>query len=88
MTLATLVLWVVLPAFALSLLLTSVRVARGPSLPDRIVALDLLGTLAIGVVAVLSIAYGKSVYLDVALVVALLSFLATVAFAVYLERSR
>ena len=88
MTLATLVLWVVLPAFALSLLLTSVRVARGPSLPDRIVALDLLGTLGIGVVAVLSIAYGKSVYLDVALVVALLSFLATVAFAVYLERSR
>lgn len=88
MTLAALVLWVVLPAFALSLLLTSVRVARGPSLPDRIVALDLLGTLAIGVVAVLSIAYGKSVYLDVALVVALLSFLATVAFSVYLERSR
>lgn len=88
MTLAALVLWVVLPAFALSLLLTAVRVARGPSLPDRIVALDLLGTLGIGVVAVLSIAYGKSVYLDVALVVALLSFLATVAFAVYLERSR
>jgi multicomponent Na+:H+ antiporter subunit F len=88
MTLAMLVHWVVLPAFALSLLLTSVRVARGPSLPDRIVALDLLGTLAIGVVAVLSITYGKSVYLDVALVVALLSFLATVAFAVYLERSR
>lgn len=86
--LAGLALWVALPVLGLALLLTVVRIGLGPNLPDRVVGLDLLGTLGISVVAVVALASGNAVYIDVAIVLALLSFLGTVAFAAYLERSR
>lgn len=86
--LPSLALHVGLPVLGLALLLTLVRLAKGPTLADRVVALDLLGTLGISVVAVVALAARNSVYLDVAIVLALLSFLGTVAFAAYLERSR
>jgi multicomponent Na+:H+ antiporter subunit F len=80
--------WVALPLLGLALLLTVVRIGLGPSLPDRVVALDLLSTLGVSVVAVVALSSRNPVYLDVAIVLALLSFLGTVAFASYLERSR
>ena len=86
--LSQLALWVGLPALGLARLLTLVRIAKGPTLPDRVVGLDLLGTLGISVAAVVALAARDAVYLDVAIVLALLSFLGTVAFAAYLERSR
>ena len=86
--LAQLALWVALPVLGLALLLTVVRIGLGPSLPDRVVGLDLLSTLGISVVAVVALASGNAVYIDVAIVLAPLSFLGTVAFAAYLERSR
>lgn len=86
--LSSLALHVGLPVLGLALLLALVRLAKGPTLADRVVALDLLGTLGISVVAVLALATRVSVYLDVAIVLALLSFLGTVAFAAYLERGR
>ena len=86
--LSQLALWVGLPVLGLALLLTLFRIVKGPTLPDRVVGLDLLGTLGISVAAVVALAARDAVYLDVAIVLALLSFLGTVAFAVYLERSR
>lgn len=71
---------------AAAFLLTFVRLARGPSLPDRIVALDLIGVLAVGVIAVYSIAVEQAMLVDVAIVLAVVAFLGTVAFAYYLER--
>jgi multicomponent Na+:H+ antiporter subunit F len=50
------------------------------------VALDLIGSLSIGFIAVYAIASGEAVYLDVAAVVALISFLGTIAFAYYVEK--
>jgi multicomponent Na+:H+ antiporter subunit F len=69
-----------------ALLLAFFRLARGPSLPDRIVALDLISSLVIGDIAVYAVATDQSVYLDIALVLALIAFLGTVAFAYYVER--
>jgi len=86
--LSQLALWVGLPALGLALVLTLFRTLKGPTLPDRIVGLDLLGTLGISVAGVVALAARDAVYLDVAIVLALLSFLGTVAFAAYLERSR
>lgn len=86
--LSHLALWVGLPVLGLALVLTLFRTLEGPTLPDRIVGLDLLGTLGISVAAVVALAERDVVYLDVAIVLALLSFLGTVAFAAYLERSR
>lgn len=78
--------FVVLPLLGLAVVMVFVRLARGPSLPDRVVALDLLATLAIGIVAAYAITTGQPVLLDVASVLALLAFLGTVAFARYLEK--
>jgi len=65
--------------------LTLVRLARGPSVADRVVALELLGTIAIGMIAAAAGVSGASALLDVALIVALVAFLGTVAFARYIE---
>ncbi len=68
-----------------AILLTFVRLVRGPDLPNRVVAVDLLSALGIGVAGVAAIVSEDPVYLDVALVVALIAFLGTVAFARYGE---
>ncbi len=62
------------------------RLALGPSLPDRVVALDLLTVLAVGFSALFAIAAGEPAFLDVAIALALVAFLATVAFARFAER--
>ena len=70
----------------LSVVLAFIRLLRGPSLPDRVVAFDLMTSLAVGIMALYSIATEETVFLDVAIVLALISFLGTVAFARYLEQ--
>ncbi len=81
--------WPMWTAFALmgvSLVLVFIRVVKGPGLPDRVVALDMVSYLAVGVIALWTLATGSSVYLDAALILALVGFLATVVFARYIER--
>ncbi|MCR4265325.1 cation:proton antiporter [Nitratireductor sp. ZSWI3] len=70
-----------LALLSLSFLLTVVRVLIGPSLPDRVLALDMLVTIAIGFIAVIGIRTGFTLYLDIAIALGLVGFLATVAFA-------
>ena len=70
----------------IALLLNFWRLIRGPSLPDRVVAFDLMTSVAVGIMALYSIATEETVFLDVAIVLALISFLGTVAFARYLEQ--
>lgn len=86
MTLPEIALGVALPGLALGAVLTTVRLLRGPSLPDRVVALDLLTTLGIGMACAWAMATDATAFLDVALVLALVAFLGTVAFARYLEK--
>ena len=75
--------WIMLgAAFALSF----IRLARGPSLADRVIALDFMSTLAIGLMAVEAIATGQSGFLVAAMVLALIMFLGTAAFALYIQR--
>ena len=71
---------------SISLLFALLRLVRGPSGPDRVVALDLVGTLAVGYIAVDAIATNQPVILDAAIVVSLVAFLGTVAFALYVEK--
>ncbi|MGA1045922.1 MAG: monovalent cation/H+ antiporter complex subunit F [Phycisphaerales bacterium] len=70
----------------ISILLIAIRLLRGPSLPDRVIALDLLGTIAAGAVGIFAIEREEPVILYVAILLALLLFVGTVAFAFYLER--
>ena len=78
---------IVLPLLSLAVVLAFVRLARGPSLPDRVIAFDLLATFGIAILAALAVATDQPAFLDVGLLLALVSFLGTVAFAHYLERS-
>lgn len=72
---------IVLIALTLALLLVIVRIVRGPTLPDRILALDMLVSIGIGYIAVIAIKTGYMLYLDIAISLGLVGFLATVAFA-------
>lgn len=69
-----------------ALALSFVRLAKGPSLPDRVVALDLITVLAVAFSALYAIAADHEAYLDVAIALALVAFLATIAFARFVER--
>ncbi len=69
------------------LLLAFVRLVRGPSLPDRVVALELTSLLAAGMIVTYAVDQGQAVFLDVAIALALVAFLATIAFALYIEKS-
>lgn len=66
---------------SLSFLLTTYRVIVGPTLPDRIVALDMLVVIAVGFIALIGIRTSFTLYVDVAISLGLVGFLATVAFA-------
>ncbi|WP_170314834.1 cation:proton antiporter [Aquibium carbonis] len=70
-----------LALLCLAFLTTVYRVVRGPTLPDRIVALDMLVAVALGFIAVIGIRSGITLYVDVAIALGLVGFLATVAFA-------
>jgi len=58
---------------------------RGPTAPDRTVAIDILGILIIGFSGLLGVVTGKDFYLNIALAWALLSFIGTIALAKFLE---
>lgn len=70
----------------ISLVLAFLRLVKGPSMPDRIVAFDLIVVIILGMIILCSVATGFSLYLDAAVVLALVSFLGTVAYAQYLEK--
>lgn len=78
----------------LAFLLAFLRMIRDPNRPhrimalDRVLALDLMTTLSIGFMTLYAIETGKPLFLDVAMVLALIAFLGTVAFARYLEKGK
>jgi multicomponent Na+:H+ antiporter subunit F len=66
--------------------LTFIRLAKGPMLPDRVIAIDLIGVLMVCLLVVMAGSTREQAFLDVALVIALISFVGTVAYARYIER--
>ena len=70
----------------LSVILAMVRLIKGPSLPDRVVALDTMTVLVVSFCGLFALDTGSTAFLDVAVVVALIGFLATVALARFVER--
>ena len=82
--------WAVNVTMALTVLglaCSFVRLIRGPSLPDRVVSVDLITVLAVAVAGLLAITHTEPDFLDIAVALALVAFLATVAFAWYAERT-
>ncbi|MGO3305279.1 MAG: monovalent cation/H+ antiporter complex subunit F, partial [Sphingobacterium sp.] len=75
--------YVILPILAISVMLVFIRLYRGPAVVDRVIALDLIITIGTGIITVYSIRTNQKVLLDVAIILALIAFLGTVAFAYY-----
>lgn len=77
---------IALTMLALAALVAFGRLVHGPTLPDRVVAIDLIGVLIVCLLVVLAAVTGELSFLDVAIVLALVSFVGTVAYARYVER--
>lgn len=71
---------------SLSQLMAMVRLVIGPSVGDRILALDTMVINAIGLIVLLGIAQGTSVYFEVSMIIAMLGFVSTVAYARFVLR--
>lgn len=72
----------------LAIALATWRLLRGPDLADRVVALDMITLLLIGFIGVYAVRTGIDAVLPVAIVIGLIAFLGTVAFARYLMRRK
>lgn len=88
MTLEDYLYYIILPILSLSILMVFLRFFKGPSISDRVVAVDLLVTIGIGVIAIYSILTEQHTFLDIALILALIGFLATVAYAFYIQKRK
>ena len=75
-----------LVTLATALLIAVARLIKGPTLPDRIVAMDLVGVLVVGLIVVLAASTRVRATLDAGIVIALIGFVGTVAYATYVER--
>lgn len=78
--------WAMMAALCVALALAGWRMLRGPTVSDRFVAFDMLTAVAVAFSALTAVATGRSGFLDVALVLSLINFVATAAFALFLER--
>jgi multicomponent Na+:H+ antiporter subunit F len=68
----------------LAILAAIIRIVRGPTLADRILGLDTITILAVGIIGVFAVRTGLYLYADIAVAIALVGFLSTAAFARYL----
>lgn len=71
---------------SVSIVMTMYRVIRGPSIPDRVLAMDSIGYIIVGIVAVLSIKLDTQAYLEMILLIGILAFLSTIALSRFIER--
>ncbi|MCM3711586.1 Na(+)/H(+) antiporter subunit F1 [Sporosarcina luteola] len=78
--------WVSLVLVVLSMIGIMFRVFRGPSVPDRLIALDGIGVMLISAIALISILFDTAFFIDVILLIAIMSFIGTVSFSKFIEK--
>ncbi len=76
---------IVFGLLGIGLLFTLFRLIKGPFLPDRVVSLDTMNMIIVGVIGMLALFFENELFLDIAIVYAILSFFETVVFARYME---
>ena len=70
---------------SIAAILLFIRLLIGPTLPDRAAALDVMSVLVIAIIAIFAMTTKHPIYLDIAIALALVSFLGTIAFAQFIE---
>ncbi|HZJ80338.1 MAG TPA: monovalent cation/H+ antiporter complex subunit F [Dysgonamonadaceae bacterium] len=86
MSLINVILSVVIVVLTVSAILVLYRFIKGPTLPDRVTAIDLVTTMVIAIIVVFSILWDSPHFLDVAMVLSLISFLGSISYAFYLTK--
>ncbi|MCP1145674.1 Na(+)/H(+) antiporter subunit F1 [Lysinibacillus endophyticus] len=79
-------LWVAVLIIVLSMIALLYRLVKGPNPSDRVVALDAIGVALISLVGLLSIVVETSFFLEIILLLAILSFIGTIAFSKFIEK--
>ncbi len=70
----------------LMIFLSLIRALKGPTAPDRVAAINIIGTKTVVIITLIARVYGQKYFLDIAMVYALMSFITTVGVAKYLEK--
>jgi len=78
--------WAAGAILAVGMMFAFVRLVQGPTLADRVVAMDALATMAVGALVIVSVVTGQALLLDIALAMALVIFVGTIALAMTIER--
>ena len=86
MSLIDIILTVVIVVLAASAILVLYRFIKGPTLPDRVTAIDLITTIVIAIIVVFSILWKSPNFFDVAMVLSLISFLGSISYAFYITK--
>ena len=81
-------LYIVIVILAFCLLFAIVRFIKGPTLPDRVTAFDLFATIFISMIAIYSVIYDDNAFMDVAILLSLITFLGSMSFAYFLLKSK
>lgn len=76
---------VILSLVGIGMVLTLIRLVKGPSTMDRVVSVDTINIMITGLIAILSVTLKNSLYLDIAIVYGILAFLETIILAKYME---
>ncbi len=77
--------YIVFGLVGLGMLFAVIRLVKGPTLADRVVTLDTLNVITIGLISLFALLFENALYLDIAIVYAILAFMETVVFGRYLE---
>lgn len=80
--------YIVMILLMVSFLLSCIRLLIGPSLPDRVISLDLISSISMGIIITYAFISKKIVYLDIVFLIALIIFLGTVTIAKYLKETK
>ena len=72
--------------FGISIFITFYRVIVGPTFPDRVLAMDVIGVKLLSSIAIVSLLFKTRAFFDVILILGILAFLSTIAFSKFIER--
>ena len=84
----TLWVWIWSAVLAVAIILVLVRCIKGPSLPDRVIALDMFTTITTGLLVLVAYFADSYILLDISLVYAVLAFVSVISIARYLESEK
>lgn len=88
MTVESYIGYIVMPIICLAIFFIMIRFIKGPQVVDRVVALDLLITVGVAFITLFSIIVDNAMFLDQAMILALIAFLSTVAFSYYIFKRK